>query len=305
MKDADGRFSQLNPASLYFSLVTLNETICIDLNPFSDLSDIQSDGIPDRIIRAGSRIAEEISARLPHGSSGGQGLNRYSVIPRQIGFNNVELFLKRINVRTVATHFASKIKEPLEKRTFQQPYPMFPSRIGLIYQALGIADNLRMYHNRDVTSSGVRQAIAIYVDVSGSMIRHFPLISGFIDALKDYPLRMCAFDTVVREIELEEFAKGNITGGGGTAFDCVIRDLLDRNDVVAAVIFSDGEGSLSDQLYKNLKLSGKYVYTVFIRSDNEISSVLKKISRDCLMLDVRDSKYIIINKSLYGQPKSA
>jgi hypothetical protein len=300
-RDHNGNYQNLNPASLYFKLLELHDDSDLSMAPFSDFSKIDpeiSGNMPDRIVKAGSKVASGVSRKLPSGSAGGEGLDEYSVIPQQIGINNVEQFLQRINAKTIATQFASKIKKPLQKTVHFQPYPLFPTRLGYIYQVFGLTDTLRMYWNQDTTSIGVRMAIGMYVDVSGSMVEHFPLISGFVEALKDFPIKIYAFDTTLKEINIEEFSNGMIRGGGGTDFDCVINNFINDNDMVAAVIFTDGDGTLSEPLARSLKISRKNVYMVYLRSGNgyNCSSVLDKLSRDTMVIEHKDSKYIIVKQ---------
>ena len=64
--------------------------------------------------------------------------------------------------------------------------------------------------------AGVRLAIAMYVDVSGSMLDKLDAVAGFVDALKDFPIRMRSFDTAVRDVDPARVAKGQLAGGGGT-----------------------------------------------------------------------------------------
>ncbi len=294
----DGSYQDLNPASLYFKLIELHDPQILALNPFSDFSTADpgfSGNIPDKIIKAASRTAQGISRRLPYGSSGGSGLDQYSVIPQKIGISNVERFLTRINVKTIASRFSSRIKKPLLKSIRMQAFPLYPSRIGYIYQAFGLTETLRMYWNNDLTSTGVKMCIGLYVDVSGSMFEHFPLVSGFVDALKEFPVKIFAFDTVVREINLEEFTRGKIKGGGGTEFDCVLRNFLEDKEMAAAVIFTDGYGSLSDSLAKNIQLSTKNLYLIWLKADYSHYKApdLKKIARDTLELEIKDSHYIV------------
>ncbi len=299
----DGTYQILNPASLYFRLLELYDSIVSDLIPFSDFSKIDpgfSKNIPSRIVKASSKITEGISRKLPYGSMGGEGLNQYSVIPQQIGINNVEQFLQRINVKTIATQFSAKIKKPLQKSIRFQAYPMFPSRIGYIYQIFGLTDILRMYWNQELTSIGVRMAIGLYVDVSGSMVEHFPLVSGFVDALKDYPIRIYAFDTTVREIEIDEFRAGNIKGGGGTDFDCVINNFINDKEQVAAVIFTDGNGNFSESIARDLQICRKILNLIWLKTEfcPDQPPMLKKYSRDSLSIEMKNSKYIVVKHEI-------
>lgn len=303
--DEEGNFQYLNPASIYFRLLVLHDPQTVCWSPFSDFGESgpgHPESIPERIVRAGSKIAQGVSRKLPYSSTGGEGLDRYSVIPQQIGVNNVEQFLQRINVRTVASRFADKVRKPLEKSISLQPYPMYPTRLGYIYQVFGLTEVLRLYWNRESAMTGERMAIGMYVDVSGSMVEHFPLISGFIDALKDYPLSMFAFDTTVRPVDLDEFSQGKIRGGGGTDFDCVVNNFIDDRDQAAAVIFTDGYGTLSEHFARKLQVSKKYIYVVFLTTGigYDIPLILKNYARDYLKIEVRNSNYMVSkNESIW------
>lgn len=302
-RQPDGSYQNLNPASLYFRLIELNDPQILILNPFSDFGNMDpgfSGNIPDKIIKAASKTARGIARRLPYGSSGGSGLDQYSVLPQQIGINNIERFLSRINVKTIAARFSSKIKKPLLKSIRMQAFPLYPSRIGYIYQTFGLTDTLRMYWNRDLSSTGVKMSIGLFVDISGSMTEHFPLVSGFVDALKEFPVKIYAFETTVREVDIEEFTRGVIKGGGGTEFDCVVRTFLEDREMAAAVIFTDGYGRLSESLAKNLQLSRKNLYLIWLKTgySNNNAPELKKAARDTLELEINNSNYIVAKQKL-------
>ncbi|HET6585000.1 MAG TPA: hypothetical protein VFG69_16200, partial [Nannocystaceae bacterium] len=217
--------------------------------------------LPRRVIGA---VANEVNRRLPRGSDLGRQLSDYSVVPASIGTSDVEAFLQRTQARRLATSTASKILAPLARELRVQPYPAFPSRMGLVYMLCGITDALGMYWNRQTANAGARLCIGIYMDVSGSMIRHFPLVAAFVDALKEVPLRVRTFDTEVRNVDVQDLARGNVKGGGGTDFDAPVRDLLDDRDVSAGVLFTDGEGQLSSALARRLAQSGKKLYIVYL-----------------------------------------
>jgi predicted metal-dependent peptidase len=136
--------------------------------------------------------------------------------------------------------------------------------MGLVYMLCGITDTLGMYWNKQTANAGARLCIGIYMDVSGSMIRHFPLVAAFVDALKEVPLRVRTFDTEVRAIEVQDLARGNIKGGGGTDFNAPVRDMLDDRELSAGVLFTDGEGQLSSDLGRRLAQSGKRLYIVYL-----------------------------------------
>jgi hypothetical protein len=260
----DGSFAPLRVPSLYFKLLRLLEggTLApfVAFCKFHDPPKMPTE-LPKRVISA---VANEVNKRLPRGSDLGRQLSDYSVVPASIGTSDVEAFLQRTQARRVATSTASKILAPLARELRVQPYPAFPSRMGLVYMLCGITDALGMYWNRQTANAGARLCIGIYMDVSGSMIRHFPLVAAFVDALKEVPLSVRTFDTVVRTIDVQDLARGNIKGGGGTDFDAPIRDMLDDRDISAGVLFTDGEGQLSSGLGRRLAQSGKKLYIVYL-----------------------------------------
>ncbi|MEM6992655.1 MAG: hypothetical protein AAF721_19230 [Myxococcota bacterium] len=173
-------------------------------------------------------------------------------------------------MRRIQDETAKKILEPLAREIRVQPYPAFPTRLGLVYQLCGISDSFGLFWNRDTANHGARMAVAIYVDVSGSMTEHFRIIAGFVDSLREMPIHLRAFDTRVYEIDQEAFAAGRIRGGGGTDFDAPIRDLLDTRDVEAAVLFTDGQADVSSNIGNQLKRSAKRLHAVYLCRDGKV-----------------------------------
>jgi hypothetical protein len=268
----DGGFAPLNPASLYFRLLRLSEAQLDAFRAFTAdcrFCGARSDELAKRrpSTRAGKLVtaaAEDINRRLPKGSSLGQALSDYTVVPTSIGTGRVEQFLKNIKIRRIASETAAKVTEPWQRRTRVQPYPTFPTRLGLVYDLAGITDAFHLFWNREVENAGARMAIGIYMDVSGSMIDKFPVVAGFVDALKDFPLRVRSFDTVVHEVDAEDLARGKIRGGGGTDFDAPIGDMLDDDQIEASVLFTDGEANVSAGVAQRLLASRKRLFVVYL-----------------------------------------
>jgi len=263
-RGSDGSFTPLRVPSLYFRLLRLLEGGTLQPFPafckFHDVPKVPGE-LPRRVIQV---VSTEVNKRLPRGSDLGRQLSDYSVVPASIGTSDVEAFLQRTRARRLATSTASKILAPLVRELRVQPYPAFPSRQGLVYLLCGISDTMGMYWNRDIGNAGARLCIGIYMDVSGSMIQHFPLVAAFVDALKEVPLRTRVFDTEVRSIDVHDLARGAIKGGGGTDFDAPIRDLLDDRELSAGVLFTDGEADLSVALGRRLLQGRKRLYVVYL-----------------------------------------
>lgn len=263
-RSSDGSFTQLRVPSLYFRLLKLLEGGTLgEFRPFCRFHDVPKvpGELPRRVIGA---VAAEINRHLPKGSDLGRQLSDYSVVPASIGTSDVEAFLQRTRARKLATTTASKILAPLAREIRLQPYPAYPTRLGLVYMLCGITDALGLYWNREIANGGARLCVGIYMDVSGSMISHFPLVAAFVEALKEVPLRLRVFDTEVRDVDPAELARGSIRGGGGTDFDAPLRDLLDDRELSAGVLFTDGEANVSHAIGRRLLQSRKRLYVVYL-----------------------------------------
>jgi hypothetical protein len=209
------------------------------------------------------------------------------VVPVQLGTDDVEEFLNRMRVRRIQQETATKVLEPLVRRIRVEPYPSFPTRLGLVYQLCGVSEAFGLYWNREIQNAGARLAVGIYLDVSGSMIPHFPVVAGFVEVLKEVPLRLRSFDTDVREITAEDLAAGRIRGGGGTDFDAPVRDLLGARDVEAGVLFTDGEAQLDPALGRQLLRARKRLFVVYITDWPLQNSTLDRWATDTITVRTR------------------
>lgn len=280
-----GDYAPLNPSSLYFRLLRLLEIgLLPEFVPFCKLAENLPAQPDPRAATLAGRVAKAVSKSLPRGSGLGRELSQFSVLPMPIGTAEIDAFLEKMAVRRVADATAAKVLAPLAREVRTQPYPAFPSRTGLVWQMAGISDVLGLYKNRDVANGGARMAVGLYLDVSGSMIRFFPLVAAFADALREVPLRLRVFDTTVRETPVEELAKGKITGGGGTDFDAPIKDLTAARDIEAAVLFTDGEAEVSAGVARALRASRKRLYVVYFRdrAASRSPSSLDRLARDTM-----------------------
>jgi hypothetical protein len=281
-------FAPLNPASLYFRLLRMLEVGLIEtFVPFC----MMGDGLPVRPDARGTtlagRVAKAVSRKLPRGSDLGQSLSAFSVIPVPIGTAEIDAFLEKMAVRRVVDSTAAKVLAPLARDVRTQPYPAFPTRTGLVWQLSGVSDALGLYKNREVGNTGARMAVGLYLDVSGSMIPYFPIVASFADALKEVPLRLRVFDTSVREVPVEDLARGKITGGGGTDFDAPLRDLLASRDIDAAVLFTDGEADVTGAVAQKLRTSQKRLYVVYFSARGRpVKSALDRLARDTIVVPV-------------------
>jgi hypothetical protein len=290
----DGSYPPLNPASLYFRLLRLQST---DLDGFvarcgmcGDRSRAGAHGVRlnARAHRIATAVAQDLGKRLPAGSSLGHALSELSVLPVPIGTGTVERFLKEIRIRRIASETANKITEPWQPRTRVQPYPAYPTRRGLVYTLCGLTDLFHLFWNREVEHAGARLALGMYVDVSGSMAGKYGAVCSFVDALKDYPLRVRSFDTAVRDVDVAELARGRLFGGGGTDFDAPVNDLVADAELAAGVLFTDGQAEVTSGAGAALGASGKRLYVVYLLGPGELPppSSLGQYCQDSLALNL-------------------
>lgn len=262
-----GKYAPLNPASLYFRLhrLLINGRIPPTfLLYFGEFDPNMPKRPGPRLERMGRAAASEVNTRLPRGSSLGEALSEYSVVPVSIGTNDVEQFLAKMRLRKVVDHTAHKVLAPLVREVRLQPYAGWPSRTGLVYLLAGVTEATSLYWNKETANHGARYAVALYLDISGSMVPHFPLVAGFARALAELPVRLRVFDTTVREVEMASLTEGQIRGGGGTDFDAPLKDLVDDSAVECGVLFTDGEAYVSPGMGKRLVASKKRLYVVYL-----------------------------------------
>jgi hypothetical protein len=280
----DGRWPRLNPASLYFRLLRLAsgdglggyEAACVMCGDRRRTGGGLGGGAGRRVSSRAARvlgaIAGDLNKRLPAGSDLAASLGELSVVPTPIGTGPVERFLKQIKIRRIAAETARKLTEPWATRSRLQPFPGYPTRRGLIYSIIGLSDLTRLYWNRETEQQGVRLALGMYMDVSGSMSDKLGVVATFIEALKDFPLRVRSFDTAVRDVDPKDVAAGRLHGGGGTDFDAPVLDLAGDPELAAGVLFTDGEADLTEAAAARLHRSGKRLYVVYLVSGNRTVS---------------------------------
>jgi hypothetical protein len=265
--------SGLTPPSLYYRLIRLG---AVDLrwNPFGSPED-GGDLYPypsAPMATAAGKVLDDIGARIPASTSRLGTLAEYTVLPARVSASSIEGFLRRLKLRRIADELARKVTEPFRTGVRIQPYPMFPTRLGLAYRMLGLSELYTLYWNRETAYTGSRLAIAIYLDVSGSMVKHFPLVCSIADALSDYPLRLKVFDDSLRAAEVEDLAAGRIRGGGGTNFDLPLHDLACDPEVMAGLLCTDGEGDVSPATAGELQRSRKRLYLALFGGQEQASA---------------------------------
>jgi len=282
-KDGDGFYSSLNPTSLYYRLTTLRsaEPSLFNVNLLS-LNANGDTKLPPEINAETTRkiddIIENINKNIPPGSSLGGELSTFSISSIDFGTSNIDSFLRNIKLRRIADKLVGQISKPWIKETNIQTFPLFPTKKGYIFMALGLSEKFFTYYNQELKNPGVRMAIGLYMDVSGSMIDYIKIIAHLIKAFKEYPLRLKTFDTEVYTIDVKDVLKGKITGGGLTNFDKPILDFIDDPELEAGVLFTDGDATVSDNVGRKLRESSKRLYAVYFLSgiSNGFTSILDR-----------------------------
>jgi hypothetical protein len=281
VKQPNGGYASINPASLYYRLLGLG--VIPRPGPFMDFDSMDLPELPDaRTSDSIGTATEDMNRRLPPGSK--TDIDIFSVSPISIGTSSVEIFLKKIMVRRIANELAANITDTWKDEVQVDPYPLFPSRRGFIYQSLGVSRQLCRYWNLKPAEHNARMAIGIYLDVSGSMQDHFGLISHFVSAVKEYPLRLKVFDDTVRDAVIEDMTAGKITGGGWTDFNPPVLDFVEDAEIEAGILFTDGEADLSPEVGEKLTQSRKRLFVVyFVASARDaLNSALNNYATDSM-----------------------
>jgi len=256
--------TSLNPSSLYYQLMRIGAATGIPAW-YSVRFTVVGTEIGPLTQRAIDHALRDLTARLPRGSRLAAGLSEFTASPVEIGADQAEAFVRAMRLRTAIRAAAGAVTEHLTASAQVQPFPLFPTRLGTVYRAVGLSAATGLYWNRGTLATGGRLALGIYVDVSGSMQQHYPVVVSLVDALKEYPLRIRAFTTTVFDVELDAFTTGTITGGGGTDFDAPVRDLVRDRDVVAGLLITDGEARLSADVGRSLARHGKRLFVIYLR----------------------------------------
>lgn len=206
----------------------------------------------------------------------GEDIFEHSVVPIEVGMNEVKKFLNRIMATKIASKVLSELKSEDKYTDKFRPYPLFPTRKGMIYLLSGISQIMSLYHNRITDINYSKLALGIYIDMSGSMQDYFPILPIFVKHLKSYPLKIKGFTNILYDLNIDEIMKGTIKGGGGTDFNPIFEDLLTDKVLHAGLIITDGEADISPENIKRFKASEKKLYQILFsdKSKDPLSSLV-------------------------------
>jgi hypothetical protein len=229
-----------------------------------------------------SRSNNDSFAKLTNCSFGGlnpgfsEEIFEHSVVPIEVGMNEVKKFLNRIMAAKIASKVLSELNSEDKYTDKFRPYPLFPTRKGMVYLLSGISQIMSLYHNRITDINYSKLALGIYIDMSGSMEDYFPILPIFVKHLKSYPLKIKGFTNSIYDLNIDDIMKGTIQGGGGTDFNPIFEDLLTDNNLHAGLIITDGEADLSPENIKRFKASGKKLYQILFsdKSKDPLSSLV-------------------------------
>ena len=150
---------------------------------------------------------------------------------------------------------SARIHEAIEnlnpKRTARTPVPNFHDRRAL---ALYAAGKLPIFYQ--MKERGAKVIVPCYVDVSGSQSSVIKYIQPVVSRLKSTIGEVVnCFSNTVNPCRVTDFAKGVYYSTGGTDFNPIAQHILE-NKYKAAVILTDGEAWLEDELIRQLKSRG-------------------------------------------------
>ena len=206
----------------------------------------------------------------------GEEIFEHSVVPIEVGMNDIKKFLNRIMAAKIASKVLSELKSEDKYTDKFRPYPLFPTRKGMVYLLSGISGMMSLYHNRISDINYSKLALGIYIDLSGSMEEYFPILPIFVKHLKSYPLKIKGFTNDLYDLNIDDIMKGNIQGGGGTDFNPIFDDLLSDRDLHAGLIITDGEADITSENIKRFRASEKKLYQILFsdKSKDPLSSLV-------------------------------
>ncbi len=294
-----------NPESLYYKLIDLNrelpelkDTLRNPKNPFRSpqvnrygiaYKEWRPSVVDELNQRLEQNIVNEIDNKLKYYDRA-KVLKNYYIDLNKFNTNPLKDFVRNIKHLRKLSKVVNNVKKDLTQGTRLQVYPMFLSRLGIIYNAMGLNDVLPLYWNKSTdTTSGNKYKIALYVDLSESMKDYLGYIRWMVKQLSEFPFSQghsnnnCyGFNMMVYDINLNDIVDGNFKGGGGTDFNAPITHFLTLNDSSnVGLMFTDGLSSITEATKEDFKKKRKlFLYTIyFSKSNTTIKSALDEISQ--------------------------
>lgn len=230
----------------------------------------QQSGFPKDIL---GKIAEDIKGSLADkgGRHAGFSLNLLDLFMEAL---KTHLSIKKVLLQRFLTK--RKIDRFIEyhnvKRSGISPIPLYPSKRDLVLLATGFYPGY--FHNQVNRPKTEKNGLAIYLDVSGSVNEYLPKIIGILANLKNDVNSLFLFSNKVIETRFEDLLKGKIRTTYGTDFNCIANSIIE-NRFDKAVIITDGEASMSDEISVKLKAIKPVTLTVLFGGMTECEDFVK------------------------------
>lgn len=195
--------------------------------------------------------------------------------------DQLDSFIARQRYLSTVQRAVGRIEAHLGPQSLRRPYPMMLSRLGVVYAALGVSDATRIFWNRNRDRTDVR--LSAYIDSSGSMTEHLPVVVSLIEALDWVSWDVFTFDTRVYDSDMTRLKNRRLQGGGGTEFSAPVAHLSDAEGAIfAGVLFTDGLGDVSARVAGAFAKSRKRLFTVVFGDDSHGS--VEALSSDVIVL---------------------
>jgi len=238
----------------------------------------QRSGFPKDIL---AKIAEDIKGSLADkgGRHAGFSLNLLDLFMEAL---KTHLSIKKVLLQRFLTK--RKIDRFIEyhnvKRSGISPIPLYPSKRDLVLLATGFYPGY--FHNQVNRPKTEKKGLAIYLDVSGSVNDYLPKIIGILANLKNDINSLFLFSNKVIETRFEDLLKGRIRTTYGTDFNCIANSIIE-NRFNKAVIITDGEASMSDEISEKLRAIRPITLTILFGGMTECEDFSK--FGDVVLLD--------------------
>ncbi|MGM0609368.1 MAG: hypothetical protein ACQESP_13240 [Candidatus Muiribacteriota bacterium] len=277
-----------NPYKIYLKLSEFrefSETSDFLLSPFTIDHDEQK--TPQKeIAEITSKIYDEIRGK---DSLNQTGISEFIQVKKSdSSADNVKKFINSLKLIRYAKRTANEIERIYSSKITRQPYPVYPSRIGMIYRQAGISRQLKLYFNKTPDRKPSVIYVSVYIDISPSMEDNFPHILKFLKELKGFVLQLKTFDTEVRDVDWDNLKNKTIERGMGTDFNAPVKDFL-NDSVNAAILITDGEADLDKSLGRSLSKYNKKIFAVYLNSPFAAeTSVLNKYAHQTVSLTINE-----------------
>ncbi len=247
----------------------------------------QIDKMKDDCMYARGRSFSESRAATKSFSNATSEMFKEVLVKAEDGIDDREVsqFIDSLNLQKEMTDAIDPLIREASSSSIRQLYPLKLSRLGIIYMACGITDLIPFYYNQ--TPESQKLSVAIYVDTSPSMDEFKENEVWLMDKLKEsFPTNIFVFSGSVEKVSTKEFALGKYPQGYSTSFDAVIEHFLEEKDEFA-LVFSDGESSVSEENKEKFRDSNKKLYSIYFSNwQDKVETDLDEIAASAITLKI-------------------